>query len=282
MAKKSKTPANPNAGTALANWDEDLARYAQEQAALEQMPGGNKISFEGGIISIAGKPVQGNTLDVVLLGSRYENVFYVGKYDRANPTGPVCFAFGKTPEEMEAHDVVLKKQNLQKVERDGKEVSVSPCPSCPQNAFGTGGMSGKGKACKNGRRLAFIAASDLKDEKTLARAEIFYARLGVMNAKLWAKYVKGLSILEKKPTFGVVTQLTTVPDAKSQFQVVFKVLEGIDRGLGAGILAKVAEVDREIEFPYQPMAEVTVPLKVKGKEKGKEKGAEKKTPRKKY
>lgn len=254
MAKKT-VKANPNAGTSIAKWDDELAKYAQEGAAQEQMPGGNFISFKGGVLQIAKKPIPGNKLDVIIVGNLYENTYRPGKYDPDNPGSPACFAFSRDGEDMHAHELSVKPQNIQEKEVDDKIVKASPCLGCPQNAWGTADDGdGKGKACKNGRRLALLSADDLNPE-SITNGEVLYARLSPLNVKPWALYVKGLNATAKRPAWSVVTRLSLVPDPKSQFRVVLEMVQPVDDGLLSHLHARHKAVMEEISFPYQASAE---------------------------
>ena len=92
--------------TALASWDAELAKFAEEAAAVEQVPSGNFISFKGGVLTVAGSPIRGNETDILVLDSVYENKMYEGKYDPENPQPPVCYAFSRTEEGLKPHDSV--------------------------------------------------------------------------------------------------------------------------------------------------------------------------------
>ena len=229
--------------TALASWDAELAKFAEEAAAVEQVPSGNFISFKGGVLTVAGSPIKGNEADILVLDSVYENKMYEGKYDPENPQPPVCYAFSRTEEGLKPHDSV-------------KSPKHETCAGCPFNEWGSA-EQGKGKGCKNIRRLALISASNLENPDAVKNGEMFFAEVPVTSVKGWAGYVKGLAAALKRPPFGVITKLSVVPDTKSQFKVVFSDPRLIGAALGGAVMARVAEAKNAIVFPYPEAKEQT-------------------------
>lgn len=227
MAKKTK---NTNAlalreETALANWDEELAKHATE-ASEKEVIGGKSLSAKSGILNIAGEPVEGNKLKVIVLASVFQNAFYEDKFDPDNVQSPTCAAVAEEDEQLAPAETVEFKQH-------------DTCDGCPQNAWGTAD-TGKGKACKNGRRLALLSGDDISAQ-ALRDGEMLTFGLPVTSTKGWALYVKGLASNFKRPPFAVVTEIGAVPDAKTQFRITFRVLEQIPASVGALIMRRREE-----------------------------------------
>jgi hypothetical protein len=220
---------------ALVNWDEKLAGYAQEASDSEQALG-SFISFKSGQLTVAGQPVKGNEADVIVLDSIYENKMYQGKFDSENKAPPVCYAFARTQESLKPHEKSFDKKHEQ-------------CAGCPYNEFGTAD-TGKGKACKNTRRLGVLAIGNAETTETIKNREVFFAELPVTSVKGWAGYVKSVAAVLKRPPFGVVTKLSVIPDAKTQFKVVFSDPRPIPSELLESVMFKVDEVKNSIVFPY--------------------------------
>ena len=86
-------------------------------------------------------------MGVVILDSILENIHYDGEYDSDNVQGPDCFAFGRSDEEMAPHEAVITA---------GTQVHDN-CVDCPSNEWGSA-EKGKGKDCRNTRRIAMILA----------------------------------------------------------------------------------------------------------------------------
>ena len=242
MATKPSTAVAKKPGTAVMSYEDRLAALAQDSVKQEEsVSSGSFISFRGGQLSYGGNACQGNKLDVVVVDNVMEFAYYEGNYDPDAPASPVCYAFGREEENMSPH---VKSSSPQSVK----------CHDCQMNQFGTAD-NGKGKACKNLRRLAVIPATPL-DAAAIATAEVAYTRIPVTSVKGWSTYVRGLSALEKLPPLAVVTQLGTVPDPKTQFKVTFTKLGNIPKNILGAIFEKHDVIKEEIMFPYAENATV--------------------------
>jgi len=229
--------------TALVNWEDQLSKYATEAAAEEEMFGGKFLSLKAGRLAIDSVPCAGNKLDVIVVAYTTEFALYEGKYDPNNPQPPVCFAFGKDEQTMQPHEKSAKPQN-------------DNCFHCPKNQWKSDPEGGKGKACKNTRRLGFIPADAINDPSKIKDAEEVFVKLPVMSAKNWSKYVNDVAAQYKRPPFGVLTSITTEPDAKSQFKVVFKSLGRIESQEAMMALIDRHEASQQtIGFPYSAASE---------------------------
>lgn len=241
-AKKNVPAKVKPASTAVANYEERLAAMAAESVQNEaDVGGGNFISVKSGQLTYQGNTIKGNELDVVVLTSIHENCYYPGRFDPDNPQPPVCYAFGTDPKEMAPHP-------------DSAEPQHDTCEGCPMNEFETAD-SGKGKACKNIRRLSMIPGDPLNDE-TVQSADVAYLKVPVTSVKGWASFVKTVATLDKLPPLGVVCRIGVIPDPKSQFKVTFQKVDQVPREY-LGVLMDRAESEKEaIKFPYaQPTEE---------------------------
>lgn len=249
MNKKSAKPVNTKA---VANWDARLAQHAEEAAATEQTSGGKFVSIRGGRLSYGGADVPGNKMSVIIVDHIMENHLYTEAYDSENPVSPACFAFGRREDEMSPHE-------------NSAEPQSSACKGCPMNEFGTA-EKGKGKACKNIRRLALIPEDGLND---IENAEIAYLKVPVMSVKSWAGYVQSVANNLRRPPFGVVTEIGVVPDPKSQFRLTFTVGEAIeDPDVLEALLKRRDQVAKDITFPYQPFVAPEAPARGVSKTNG--------------
>lgn len=257
MATKKNTEAKQSTAlakrgsTAITNWEAELAKHAADVAAKEQMPTGQFASIKGGILSIAGSPMKENKVRVVIIDHVYENAMYAGEYDPDNVQPPACYAFGREEDQLAPHEKAHDKQH-------------DACTGCAMNVFGSADK-GKGKACKNTRRLAMLSADGL-DSDSVEGGEVVYMKLPVTSVKAWAFYVKGLATTLKRPPFGVVTEIAVVPDAKTQFKVTFQCVGNVDGEVIGAIMARREKVGEEITFPYgDPKPVEEKPAKGKGK-----------------
>lgn len=220
----------------LATWDSELAKYATE-AAEEESGGGQFISTQAGQLSIGDESVKGNALNVIVVDYIYENAYYKGKFDPKNKQPPVCFALGHDEATLAPHP-------------DCAEPQSKLCATCPKNQFKSSENPDRpdGKACKNIRRLGLISA-DVKPEEVLG-TEVLYLKTPVTSTKNWGTYVKLLNAMFKRPPFGVVTQISTKPDKKSQYKVTFTPVTLLGPEFMTPVLQKREMVAGSIEFPY--------------------------------
>lgn len=243
--------------TAIAKWDEELARQAKLAAAVEESTAtGNFFSLKGGILAFNDAPVPNNEMAVVILDGVLENVYYEGKYDPDTPAGPICFAFGREEKEMVPHKIVFDAGNNQS----------DKCQGCEHNEWGSAD-TGRGKACRNTRRLALIPAGTFdagrfkpfNDESQLETAPIAYMKLPVTSVKGYASHVKQLANALSRPPHAVYTKVSVRPDPQTQFKVVFEPLSTIPNELLGVVMKRHDEAQKAIEFPYVPFEEAPAP-----------------------
>lgn len=246
-------------GTAVTQWDERMAKLGAEYADTEQI-GGDFLSTKGGVLSFQGEPLPGNQMVVVILDVVRERTFYTQKYDAAaeNNLPPVCYAFGRTDDEMAPHVSMQAGPNYFVPQND-------ECATCPNNEWGSSD-TGRGKACSERRRIAMLPAGyyapkrgsrdfDLHlfdDPAHYESADSAFLKLNVMSVKDWARYVTHLSSSHNRPPFGVISRVYLEPDPKSQFRVKFEMLELLPPELFETIYARHQEAQSSIVFGYPP------------------------------
>lgn len=217
--------------TQINSYDEELAQFAQAAAAEKAKAAGstNRVSLKAGLINVGGTN-RGTSVPVIILADEAQKAHYRGAYNPANPEGPVCFAF--QPEEGQPftpHPDSVQKQ-------------CANCTDCPHNEFGTAkrqdGSMGAGKACNDYQRLIAVVG-DYKDGKVVLpaidTAPLWQIQVPATSIRNWAAFVVGTANVAKRPPFGVVTRMYTVPDQKSQFKVMFD----LERNLTAEEYAQV-------------------------------------------
>lgn len=243
--------ARTKRSTALTKWDEELAKEAEIAAGAEASAGGGQFfSTRGGQLSWQDAPLPNNEMAVVILDAIFENVFYEGRYDPDAPQAPTCFAFAREEADLAPHKVVLDA---------GQAQSLDGCKDCEHNEWGSAD-TGRGKACRNTRRLAMVPAGQFNrngdfelfdDEDHYATTAIGFMKLPVTSIKGYANFVKQVAGALKRPPFGIITRVAVVPDAKTQFKVVFEALEKVPDELMGAIMKRREEVMATIDFPYQ-------------------------------
>jgi hypothetical protein len=117
-------------------------------------------------------------MHVVILDWITENTYFEGMYDPKNIKPPVCWAMGRDVHDLSPSDNAPDKQH-------------TACKGCPHDEWGSG--VGKGKACKNTRRL-LIAAADA-DEHT----QPLIIRISPTGLKHYDKYINTLADMGKHP-----------------------------------------------------------------------------------
>lgn len=246
MATKSKT-----SGTSVILWEAEMKAAAIKKASVEKsFEGGKRINIQGGLLTIDDELVEGNSLDVVILSSVHINEYYNTAYTPGTPTVPVCYAFGD--ESLEDPEGEMAPQD------NVDDLQHAKCSDCWANQMGSAD-TGRGKACKNGRRLMVLTEDALADPEALAAAEERSINVPVMSVKAWAKYTKDvLAETMSRPCYGVVTTIRPVPDPKSQFKLTFtfKELINFDQALWDAMKLRVAAADKALCTPYPRQAEL--------------------------
>lgn len=183
----------------------ELAASAKD-AAAEERPSISKLSTAGGVLKYQGNPVPGNSLDVVILAAPYRNVYYAGQYNPNDIKNPECFALSANDEAMVPHENVTSP--------------VHPsCTGCPYDQWKSDPRGGRGKACKQSRRLVIIPAASCESAEAVLKAEMALLDMPVTSAKHYANYVNSLSASVQVPPWAAVANVSVVPDAKTQFKV---------------------------------------------------------------
>ena len=200
----TKPPSKPT--TQMNSYDAELAAFAKAGAAIET-PASNFISTRGGRLSYQGNEIPGNKMNVVVIASMMENHYYTDRFDPDNLSSPKCFAFSEDGQGMAPHELSAEKQ-------------AETCAACPHNQFGSADV-GRGKACKNIRKLGIITEDGLED---VGAAELAVLKVPVTSVKEWGSYVNLLNSNFSLPAFAVLTEISCVPHPKFQFQLKFKML----------------------------------------------------------
>lgn len=269
MAKDSKKAT----GTAITDWRAEAAAQAKKAAEIEKNEGGGRFfSMKAGQLKFDDVALPGNTMAVVIVGVAHENVYYREKYDPDNKTPPTCFAFWKDTMEHD-QDEMGPPEDPVDTEKDKAgelvfERQSEICKDCWANEWASA-ETGKGKACSNRRRLAVIPAGtfvslgknkglELKmfeNEGDFKKSDLAYLKLPVMSVKAYSAYVREISEQLSKPLWAVFTQVSVVPDERSQFKVEFELIEEVPDEFMDVIFKRHKEAMDEIDFPYRAPSE---------------------------
>jgi hypothetical protein len=177
--------------TALVNYEEMLR---QELSALPKQiepPSSNKISTKGKLFTLPGGRSSPGPMQCIVLDWVAINMVYAGVYNPNVRQPPLCWAIGKNLDELRPSDAVKTPQN-------------TDCATCPKNQWGSG-AGGKGKACKNQRRLLVVAPDFSEGDEPMS---LYVSPTGL---KSWNAYVKRLASEHGKLPVQVITEIAFDP-----------------------------------------------------------------------
>jgi hypothetical protein len=243
--------------TALANYDARLAALGKKSVeTAKTMAGqtGKNIGTQGAKFHIDGNIVKEDYLDLVIVDFIIMNTLYTPgkKFDPKNPDSPICFAFGRAGEgepEIRSHaDSIFPQGGTQYQPKGGK--TGCECEFCWANQWESTDGPGKGKACKNGFRLACISATDLKDAASIAKAEIRYLAVAPTSGKAWAAHTDQVGEALDKHVMAVVTRVTIESAPSGGHLLYFETQEEVNKELFGPLLDKYEKAVKEIEFPF--------------------------------
>jgi hypothetical protein len=200
----------------IVTFESEMAKLAEQSIQAEKNSAGTSfITTSGGVMKYRDNPIAGNSLDVVVLASPVERLYYTSRYDPTNSAPPVCFALGSTV-------TGLKPSHLSDIPQS------ETCESCPKNQWGSATNGGKGKACSEKRRLFMMTADSVSSVDAVNLAEVAALRIPVTSVKGFATYVQTVASTVKRPLAAVVTKVSLVPDPKTQFKIQFTYVKSLD------------------------------------------------------
>jgi hypothetical protein len=225
MTSKDKAPAD-NVVEAekpkynVQTWKEKMNAVVQ-QAAASEAPKGGFLSFKGGNMTYDDNLIPGNTLDVVVIDFLLENAIFREKYNPAKTASPMCYALGRLEE------TLVPVEDCEDPQAPACGISGQE-GCCPHNEWGSDPEGGRGKACKNSRRIAIMAADVLpKGPEEIKKANVIMCKLPVTSIKNFSQFVNQCTkVLETAP-FGVKVRMSVKPHPTSLFQVHWTILDKI-------------------------------------------------------
>jgi hypothetical protein len=218
------------------NWEEELAKQATAVANLERLSLSN-ISLRAGVMMFQGVPVPGNKLECVIVAAGFMHRYYSKAFDPNNIQSPDCFALSTDGQHMVPHELSVDKQ-------------ADTCERCPQFQWKSDPKGGRGKACKEVRRLVVLPAKSVI-EGGARKAEMAMLTLPVTSIKNWSVYVNGAATEYRRPPWGLLTQISVVPDPKSQFQVRFETIGIVDESVLGDVHSRITTANDVLMTPYE-------------------------------
>lgn len=229
--------------------EEQIARQTQNVMKAEKSTGGQFISLNGGKFSM-GEMTLPDKLPVIVIGWMKERQFYESQYNPDVASIPACFAYQFDEDadtDMAPHEASATPQS-------------SLCKGCPNDEYGTS-QSGRGKACREVRRLAVMSVDSLKSDPRTA--DIAYLKVPVMSVANWKNYVKDVAAAHAGPPWSVVTELSIVRDPRSQFKLEFNAMQSIPKEYWAALYAKNQSVLSNMDFAYVLPEQPQTPIPAK-------------------
>jgi len=251
MATKSKALV-PAKGTAIVDYKAMLKDMAAKQAkaAAALSSGSNFASFKGGQLTINGATIPGAKANIIVLAVMQERAYYEGPYDGDVKSSPTCYAYG----EVNGGEVVAPHEKAAEPQSD-------KCKTCEHAQYGSAPV-GKGQACKQMQRVIFVAA----DGKTEAESQLVQAKIpptSLKNVKGWLDEIGA----REAHSAEVITELSVVPDAKTQFQVYLKPVAEAKESQLAAVFPRISVAEKQMAEPYPEMEETPAPKKPAAKKR---------------
>jgi len=131
------------------NVQEQLRKELDTMKDRVDPPSGYMISTKGKVFTLPNGSASDGPLICVVLDWVTANTYFEGIYNPKDVKPPACFAVAREPAKAVPSDGSPKKQHDRCVgDQDHK--------GCPKNEWGSDPQGGKGKACKNTRRLLVV------------------------------------------------------------------------------------------------------------------------------
>ena len=205
----------------------DEAAKVQSESELSTIP---FMSLKGKKFSI-GDEKFGSSLNCIILADVHDYSWYDRPYDPDIQSPPACFAIGKAPDDMAPHEDSPKKQH-------------ESCYDCPKNQFASA-PNGKGKACRNGRRLLVASLTDNRANF----GDLAIVNMSPTALKGFSKYMKNISTVKRLPIWSVITNLSF--DEDSAYPLLTANFVSIANAIDIGTIAsRIAEFQDMVSIPY--------------------------------
>ena len=219
----------------ITSYDQDFANELAKLAAVTSAQEKSKLPFlsiQGKKFSVGGDKL-GTSLNVIVLSTVYDNAYYNNKYDPENPNPPACFAIGTEPK-------MLMPSALSPVAQNDM------CESCMQNQWGSAD-TGKGKACKNGRRLLLASVDDDQD---VDLENLVVLRLPPTSLANFSSYSKVITAKVRMPLNAFVTRITFDEDTTHPVLKFSFFSAKLPTPVVKSILSRQEEFESIISEPY--------------------------------
>jgi len=189
--KKAVRRTRSKSMVSMQELERQLMEQAEQEAEKTQSGGGQYLSIKGKSFVFQGADL-GEELEVVIIDWTNEKAYFDVPYNADDPSAPACWALGDVkPQDLIPSDVSVKKQS-------------EDCGSCWANAWGSS-ENGRGKACRDARRLALISSAQLDDP--LEDIEVVFLRTPPTSCRNFDKFANGVRKVLKRPTHGIISTI---------------------------------------------------------------------------
>jgi hypothetical protein len=243
VASKKK-PATKKAvakrkSTAVGSVADMFQQGLETELGREQAGVGKTLSIRNSKFKFEGADL-GNEISVILLDYVFVNQFFKGKFDPDNRQPPACFAMAENELDL------VPLPSSPEIQNGG-----DPCETCWANEFESDD-AGRGKACKNGRRIAVMSAEAWEDDDFadyIDSEAVGYLTLPPTTNPTWRAYVNKLGKTAKLPVWGVITTLSFDPEVdypKLEFTATAKLQDILDEAGAKKLFALRDEIHDEL------------------------------------
>jgi hypothetical protein len=256
-------------GTALVSYKDRMAALVAQTKKAET-PTGGFISLKGGRMKIGEVAFPGDKINAIIVDYRMDNEFYPNAYETGKSQAATCHAVVRPLEFQSPWRKPRKGEDIETAfehwdedtgtgcEAPDPQVEAGMgCASCRMLEWNTAHLikgktgSGKGKACRESRRLFIAAADQCTNPGDIARAPIMTMIPPPTSVDNFKVLANELAEVLDVPCFGAVVEISVVADDRYQFVVKYKILEAIrDEGIMMALLQRHEEVSaKEISLP---------------------------------
>jgi len=260
-----RKPANPDLtktapGTALTSYKDRMAQLVAQTKKAET-PTGGFISTKGGHLTINGTQLPGDKINAIIIDYKKDNEFYPKAFAPNEAQAPVCAAIVAPDQILSPWRKLRDGEKYEEFENNNRElglVSEMPkpqvkagfnCDSCRMLEWGSAVLiigktgSGKGKACRESRRLHVFAADQCTTPADIERAPYMTLIPPPTSAQNFSTFANEVAEVLGLPIFGAVVEISVKPHEQFQFMVYFKILEAIsDQGRLAALLNRHEQI----------------------------------------
>ena len=221
---------NVEEGKEVVSWEDQMKADAKAVVERER-PALSFMSLKSGIMAVGGEPVEGNSMDCVIVAVVSEMVHYKEKWQEGVISRPDCYASGEG-----------RLESLIPHEKVGDERYAPTCKECPYFVWGSDLGGGRGRECKERRKMALMPAD--------GSAGLCILSIPGTSIKGWSKFVRGVVAETGMSPAGIITTIKVKPHLKNQFEVLFERIGEVPEDMRPTVMAQRAGALEVLLAPY--------------------------------